>query len=147
MKYNQPANYTDDLKAVVTKPSPRKDGNWVMEVEPKDENGNQLFTTANPGVVSISGVSANNGRLPVDVSGISLDISNTSISVNPDITDRADRILGRVISYYPELRRISTEPKPTTNPDGSALIKYSLLITIDTGVIEYWNGAEWKEMD
>ncbi|HPT88455.1 MAG TPA: hypothetical protein PL004_11480 [Bacillota bacterium] len=67
MKYNQPANYTDDLKAVVTKPSPRGDGNWVMEVEPKDENGNQLFTGDNPGSVSIEDAMI---VIPTDAQGV-----------------------------------------------------------------------------
>lgn len=53
--YDKPANYTQDMKATVAKPSPRGDGHYVMEVEPKDAEGNQLFTGENPGVVTVNG--------------------------------------------------------------------------------------------
>jgi hypothetical protein len=49
------ANFTKDLKATIAKPSPRADGHWVVETEPKDANGNQLFTEANPGAVTVNG--------------------------------------------------------------------------------------------
>ena len=82
MKYNQPANYTDDLKAVVTKPSPRNDGNWVMEVEPKDAEGNQLFTGENPGVVTLNGglselTTLQNAATAIG-NGVELDVSGMS---------------------------------------------------------------------
>jgi len=64
--YDKPANYTQDMKATVAKPSPRGDGHDVIEVEPKDADGNQLFTGENPGVIAVNGSFATIKSAPVN---------------------------------------------------------------------------------
>jgi hypothetical protein len=47
--------------------------------------------------VVIDGATASGGRLPVDISGMTLDLTNTSITISDlDITDREARQLGQV---------------------------------------------------
>ena len=48
-----------------------------------------------------------------------------------------------VVGSLVTLRRVSTDPEPTTNDDGSALVKYQLLWLVDNDVFKYWNGTIW----